>query len=247
MIKKVVALILLLCVFSISLLPSFNCALAEDSFCCVKDEGVFLFSSQTLDGDSILFEIPKTYFVKIVEEKESCFFVEYAESKDGFSKVFGYVKKEGLEKSSALSPLFPNLKISTIANTKVFNDPSLNSEVAFSLFKGQEVNFYGKSPDENLIFISFAGNFGYADISNFESFNIQNHPNFKEPVPSITPSTSTERPSPTPSTTDIAIETTVTPSENELSPTLQAILLTFIAIPTFIMVYLLFKSPKKKE
>lgn len=204
----------------------------ENFYMITSDEAIF-YSSENFVDESALFIIPKGYYVVVKSENTYGYAIEYSKTIGKYVKLSGFIKKEAATKSDAISPIFPDLTLSAIKSTTLYNEQQLKTFVV-SILSGQRVAVYGYSPDKTSAFVSFNSEFGYINLANFETFEIPPHP-----VNSLS-TTPKESSSPQPSSQAT--------STGELPKTLQILLIVFICIPVVVITILIFSfSPKEKK
>lgn len=118
-------------------------------------EQVYLYKTPTNDNSTlnVYFEIPRTFFVELVDNaNETFYFARY-------SNITGYVKKESVQAVSNTpnSPFLDNLKFRVYADLSrnIQTEPNLSSNtsslVASVPLYSRNLTFYGKIIGENLI------------------------------------------------------------------------------------------------
>lgn len=224
----------ILCVFlSIFTTLFFTPTAAENSsyYLVISDNALF-YCTENFEEESALFIIPKGYYVLIKSENTYGYAIEYSKTLGKYVKLSGYVKKEDVKKADAISPLSLDLSISAIKSTTLFNEETLKTSIV-SILSGQSVAFYGYSPNKTSAFCCFNNEFGYINLSNFESFQEPTHP-----VNSIS------SPSPAASSSPSAIPAT---ADGTLPKSLQILLIVFICIPVVVITILLFSFSSREK
>ena len=128
---------------------------SETYYAQIMFEQVYLYKTPTNDNSTlnVYFEIPKTYFVELLENANESFY--YAK----YSNIFGYVKKASVQAVSNTpnSPFLDNLKFRVYADLSrnMQTEPNLSSNtsslVASVPLYSRNLTFYGKIIGENLI------------------------------------------------------------------------------------------------
>jgi hypothetical protein len=132
----------------------------------------------SLASDSPLFNLPYTYYVKLLNETGSFFHVEvYGDQLT--PALDGYVPASMLF-SDGLSTPYPYLSLSIrSASTAVLYEDNQLTESLQYIFPEREMIYYGKlsSPQGIIYYVSYNNKLGYVKESNVYPFEIPNHPN----------------------------------------------------------------------
>ena len=196
----------------------------------IVEDDIYFYSNETLSPDDVLFSLPKSYYIKIISTGDLYYECAYADTANGYSKILGFVNKKDVEICDGISPLYPNVSLSTISQSNIYSQPSTASKIIISLFAGQNVEFYGFATDKNFLFVQAGDDFGYINIKNVETPSISEHP---LPLPETTPA-----PTPTPTDSPVITE----PISNNIPTTVQILLVIFIVIPVVIISIFLFSK-----
>lgn len=134
---------LCLLVFGILSFCSPNITFAnENSVCFARITGEQVFLQKDLQTTSVLFELPTSYFVKILSEAEDFFYVEY----DG---VFGYVGKADLTKVYETPKLpFPEnvcFNIFSAGSASLKTTPSADGQTLAYVSETKTLKYFGKT------------------------------------------------------------------------------------------------------
>lgn len=215
----------------ILLLVTFQVDLESKSYLLIESETYF-YSSPSFDESSKLFIVPKDFYVELISEFDGYYKVSYQSTSNGYIKLIGHVKAGDLSKESGRYPLYPDIEVTALKNTTLFEDKTLKVPIT-TILSGQSVFIYGATDDPTVAFCVFENETGYISTSSFESFEIPSHPINTEKQEEI--SQETEK-----------IDEKDTFSENILPSSIQTLLFIFIAIPVLLLTFLLF-SIKRKE
>lgn len=227
MLKNILSVLTAVVVFAATSLPA---ASASDKQYLLIGEDVAFYSLEPTGGDSALFTLPQDFYVALVSESDGYYKVSYQESDASYAKLYGYVEKSEVEKASPSFPLYPKIVVTALKNTVIYADKAMTTPVCYVL-SGQKVAVYGLS-EEGSAFAAFQGELGYVALSAFESFDVPTHPvntqkrldaKAKENEDKIEQNEEKE-----------------TFSDESLTKPVQSLLFVFIAIPVFILTFLLF-------
>lgn len=212
---------------------------AENSYYAkITEDNVCFYSSPSKNNLSCLFYIPKTYFVKLLDNENNDFY--YAKYKD----IYGYVlKNEVVVMSGTPTNPFANatFRVFSPEGLGLYTSPYLNenNKITQVPYLTQNITFYGIMSGEQVIpdksaewyycnYISNDNNYGFVysvfcdkltSISpNLETFDVVENPNFNQ----------------------------VTKSE-ELSGTSMAFIIIGVSLPCLVVVYLLLKPTLLKQ
>ncbi len=184
-----IILCFIVCFFAVSLsaFPQKKSVKAENNgkYLRVIEENVPFFADE--QGLEYIFNLPYTYYVKLLAEGEILSKVEYGAL--GGTALIGYVPTKSLynDDLSVISP-YPNLKIKTLCTTILYSDSEYTTQVQY-IFSGREMTFLGSSISTNGVyacFVEYNGRIGYVKDNDIIPFNLENHPNeltFLEPEP----------------------------------------------------------------
>lgn len=122
----------------------------ECDWCRIEQEHTLLYKStkDTSNANSVYFELPKTYFAKIIDSADNFFKVDY-------NSIIGFVLKDNvtLVYSKPITP-FPadiTLTISDIASATVRETPSVNGNLLGIIPNSETAFYYGKTTGEEAI------------------------------------------------------------------------------------------------
>ena len=203
--KYLCILILALCA---SLLPV-SPALADTvSWVRITQDNTRFYRNPTNMDADIMFELEKSYYLKVVSEQSYFYQVELMDNGNGFVKIYGYVKKTDVTPCDTVPelPLYPAVYISvTGSNAILYSACSTASQPLCSVFYGQQLNYYGSMTVANSkwYFVKTGETFAYIN-SAYASAPLINPPPTPlpgeetpepEPVEPNTDSEKTEQPS----------------------------------------------------
>ena len=141
--KYLCILILALCA---SLLPV-SPALADTvSWVRITQDNTRFYRNPTNMDADIMFELEKSYYLKVVSEQSYFYQVELMDNDNGFVKIYGYVKKTDVTPCDTVPelPLYPAVYVSvTGSNAILYSACSTASQPLCSVFYGQQLNYYG--------------------------------------------------------------------------------------------------------
>lgn len=231
--------IFLIFVLSIFSTCNFQISSAEISYYAkIIDENVCFYSSPTKNNLSSLFYIPRSYFVKILNNENEDFY--YAKYKD----IYGYVLKNEVVVMNG-TPIMPfanaTFRIFATGGLGLYTSPYLNenNKITQIPYLSQNLTYYGIMLGEQVIpdksaewyYCNYNGDdnyFGFVysvfcdkltTISpNTESFDVIDNPSFVETTPS-----------------------------QELSGTSMAFIIIGVSLPCLVVIYLLLKPTLLKE
>ncbi len=134
-------------VFCLSFLCPTNSVFSnEENFARISDDEVFLLKSQ--NNEDILFQLPTSYFVKILDESDDFFYVEF----DG---IFGYTPKDNLTKVYQTPNMpFPKditFSINNSVAAAIKTSPKNDSEILGFAPSNQKLKFFGKTVGDEAI------------------------------------------------------------------------------------------------
>jgi|GEM_PF-508616 len=203
--KYLCILILALCA---SLLPV-SPALADTvSWVRITQDNTRFYRNPTNMDADIMFELEKSYYLKVVSEQSYFYQVELMDNGNGFVKIYGYVKKTDVTPCDTVPelPLYPAVYISvTGSNAILYSACSTASQPLCSVFYGQQLNYYGSMTVANSkwYFVKTGETFAYINSAYASAPLINPHPTplpgeetpEPEPVEPNTDSEKTEQPS----------------------------------------------------
>ena len=175
--KKLIFILAFMLFFSpIIFTPNISVAQAENIYLrVINDETPFYLDNK---GENLLFYLPYTYYVKIINYGKDYTHVEcYGLSNTGLD---GYVPNDilfddGLE---VINP-YPDVKIQTAKTCVLYKNSNLSEEIQF-IFPDRQLDYYGKysfTNGENLYYVGYNSKLGYVKEQDVVPFIIENHPN----------------------------------------------------------------------
>lgn len=203
--KYLCILILALCA---SLLPV-SPALADTvSWVRITQDNTRFYRNPTNMDADIMFELEKSYYLKVVSEQSYFYQVELMDNDNGFVKIYGYVKKTDVTPCDTVPelPLYPAVYVSvTGSNAILYSACSTASQPLCSVFYGQQLNYYGSMTVANSkwYFVKTGETFAYINSAYASAPLINPHPTplpgeetpEPEPIEPNTDSEKTEQPS----------------------------------------------------
>ena len=220
---------------TIFLFPKHNVVLAESpEYLRVLSDGAIIYSDPNLTEP--MFEIPKTYYVKI-ENKTSYFVkVSYGDGSKDCPVIIGYMNESDLTPAltQPTNP-FSIIKVSTDTSDILFNDVELKTPY-FNLPKNEVMFYYGeiKSNDRVLCYVYYSKKLGYVDKTCLNPFSITPNPDPTQNEIDI-PEKEEEESTNQPTTQSLLI------GEN-----LQVLIIIGISVVSISVVYFLFKPQKNR-
>ena len=173
--KKILIFLAILISVFFSTYPSIKTVNAENSYLRVITEDTPFYSDK--NGEELLFYLPYTYYVKILEYHNEYAHVE-CYGKNSVA-IDGYVPKDMLfyDGLPVINP-FLDVKINTSIPAVLYADKTLKTAIQY-VFPSRELDYYGvfKGETENLYFVGYNGKLGYVRESEIIPFVIENHPN----------------------------------------------------------------------
>lgn len=202
-------------------------------------ERVIIYKSPVEHADYAMFSVPLSYYVTIVGEESTFYVVEYQNNSDGFSKIYGYIKKSELntDNQNPSAPLYYQTSLSVITSSCfIYTKPDDTAETLATSLKEQNLKFYGKiySSDKESVFyyVKFGNVLGYVPaISCSAPAQVLN----PDPLPATEPEESVQ-PSPSVNADDTAKKTDV----------FQIVFIAAITVAALIIVYSMFHTGKNK-
>lgn len=130
-------------------------------------------------GKTLLFYLPYTYYVKVLEEGAFYTHVE-CYGTGGAAAIDGFVPSDMLyyDGLSVKNP-YAEVKLTTLSSAVLYSDSSLNTALQY-IFSGRTLNYYGALPLGENSFIYFVGyndRLGYIKEADVMPFTIENHQN----------------------------------------------------------------------
>ncbi len=200
----------------------------------VLTDGAIIYS----DGDLTepMFEIPKTYYVKVESKISSTVKVSYGDGSKDCPVIIGYMSETDLSPAT-VEPTAPFsiIKVSTDTSDILFNDVELKTPY-FNLPKNEVMYYYGEieSGDKVLCYVYYSKKLGYVDKTCLNPFSVTPNP---DPIESEEEPPTNEEP-----TTDKQPTVSTFP----LGENLQLIIIVGISVVSISVVYFLFKPQKNR-
>ncbi len=203
----------------------------------VLEENVYIYQDALCTQK--IFEIPKTYYVKIENFSQEFARVSYGYENSGYPVIIGYMKVSELT-ACQTTPTNPYnlIKVSTSISDVLFNDPALN-KAYFNVASSSFMTFYGYYVLENgtkLCYVYCNNKLGYIDVNSLNPFTL---PLNTDPLPSVDPL-------PDDDSDNNEQNQTVNPPSNLKGEGLQIIIIVGISIICISIVYTIFKPSKNK-
>ncbi len=172
----------ILCLFIPS--PSTVSAQSKNGYARIINENTPFYSdSQGLD---LLFYLPYTYYVKVIQTQNEFLHVEYGGYSNNLT-IDGYVLKSQVYfDEHAVSSPYPNVQVQTSDGCTLYKTSTM-LEPVMHIFKDRTVKPYGTSvaPDGSIVYyVSYNNTLGYVYEKHLKPFTLNNHPNpltFLEP------------------------------------------------------------------
>lgn len=123
--------------------------------------------------------LPKTYFVRLLEETETAFHIEFGAQ--NLPKIDGFVPKKYLTVSPLedYSSAYPLVTLTTKDTAVLYADFTLDTALLY-LFKNRSMQYYGFYRHEDgtfSYFVSYNGKLGFVKEESLFAFTIPEHPN----------------------------------------------------------------------
>lgn len=142
----------------------------------INDNTPFFSDSNGLD---LLFYLPYTYYVKVIETQNEFLHVEYGGYSDNLT-IDGYVLKSQVYFDElVVSSPYPNVQVQTCDGCALYKTSSM-LEPVMHIFKDRTVKPYGTSvaPDGSIVyFVSYNNTLGYVYEKHLKPFTLNNHSN----------------------------------------------------------------------
>ena len=235
MLKNILSVLTAVVVFAAAS-PLPDTSASDKQYLLIGKDAAF-YSLEPTGGDSALFTLPRDFYVALVSESDGYYKVSYQESDSSYAKLYGYVEKSAVEKASPSFPLYPKIVVTALKNTVIYADKAMTTPVC-SVLSGQKAAVYGLS-EEGAAFATFHGEFGYVALSAFESFDAPTHPVNTQKRLDAEAKENEDK------TKDNDGKETF--SEEPLTKPVQNLLFVFIAIPVFILTFLLFSLKRNSR
>ena len=213
--------------------PKSNVLAKNVEYMRVLKDGAIIY----LDADLLepIFEIPKTYYVKVESRLGDTVKVSYGDNGKDCPVIIGYMPLSSLTEIDyePTSPFFI-IKVSTDTTDILFNDAELKNPY-FNIPKNEIMYYYGeiKHGDVILCYVYYSKKLGYVDKTCLNPFSITPNPDevyIETPTDTKQPQTDSKEPSKT----------------LELGENLQLLIIIGISVVSISVVYFLFKPQKNK-
>ncbi len=175
--KKTITLILSALIIATQLISVKTARADQSEYYRIVDSETPFFSDNL--GQNLLFYLPYTYYVKMLENGGEFSHVEcYGEGNTAL--IDGYVPSEKLfcDGLKTTSP-YLSLDIKTLTNTVLYTDATLSTPIQY-VFSGRNLKYFGEMPlngGTKCFFVSYNDKLGYVKESDVEPFEVENHPN----------------------------------------------------------------------
>lgn len=130
------------------------------------------------EGKNLLFYLPYTYYVKIIEKGEILSQVEYGGGR--LVPIDGYVPTDMLFSDNlAVEKAYPEITVRTLETASLYSDSNCNVRSQY-VFADRTAVYYGTlsvSDSVHLIYVSYNDRLGYLKESCVQPFSLPNHPN----------------------------------------------------------------------
>ncbi len=232
--KKFIVLIIVF----LLLMPVNNIAIAKTDYeyamiCC--DNAPFYADASC---SIVKFNLPKTYFVKVVEIYTNYSRVIYMNSNQNLPKVEGYVENVNLEfVDYCPNNPSPNVILTLNSDEVLFSD-LINLTPKAVLSNNATANYYGEINfgGETYVYVYSQGYIGYARKVAFNSFQLPNHESYVEETYSSSNTNSN----------DITSNDNINKEESENVSSQHVIVISLILLAIVFIAFLFFKPNDKK-
>ena len=225
---------LYLLTLSFFLIPSPTSAAAEE-YVRAEKEGIGFYKTPTAVDSEILFYLEKSYYLKITETGNVFYQVSLFDGTDGFSKIYGYVKKSDVSVvyETPAAPIYPEEKLTVTKTTSLYPLPNSDESLSTCL-QNQQARYYGMLPynEDVYYYVRFGNEFGYLKSTDVSAPQIPLHPT-PLPEPELPPDDDNTKPPEKP------------PAQTADGTQLALVLL--ICIPAVVIVVVLFLPNKKRR
>ncbi len=120
----------------------------EEYYAKVTEDDIYLYSSPSSLSANQLFEIPKSYFLVIMAEKEDFYYARY-------NDVYGYVRKSQVSvmDGTPQSPFYStSFRVFSLGGLPLYSKPSSQSEMISQVpYLAENLVYYGKVTGEHLV------------------------------------------------------------------------------------------------
>lgn len=176
--KKIAYLSIIMTLLSLFIpSPSVANAQSTNGYARIINDNTPFFSDST--GLDLLFYLPYTYYVKVIETQNEFLHVEYGGYSDNLT-IDGYVLKSQVYFDElVVSSPYPNVQVQTCDGCALYKTSSM-LEPVMHIFKDRTVKPYGTSvaPDGSIIYyVSYNNTLGYVYEKHLKPFTLNNHSN----------------------------------------------------------------------
>ena len=149
-------------------------ATVQTHFVRVEETQVCFYASPADVTSEVLFYLPQSYYLTVVDEGPAFYQVTIFDNTDGFYKIAGYVKKSAVSAcdETPVAPLYPKETLYALNNTQLCSSPQ--GGILCSTLKGQPMLYYGTLGEWH--YVLFGGEFGYVRASDATLPQIALHP-----------------------------------------------------------------------
>lgn len=130
----------------------------------VVDKNVCLYA--TAESSKILFQLPISYYLRVLSEEGSLFLVSVMENEANFPQITGYVWRSEVEicDEPPKTPYYPTERIVVDADSAQLKlTPTPSSDTIITVTNSQKMSYYGMTESYGQIwyYVYFCGKFGY--------------------------------------------------------------------------------------
>lgn len=145
----------------------------------VTNDNVCLYA--TAESSKILFQLPKSYYLRVLSEEGSLLLVSVMENETNFPQITGYVWLSEVEicDEAPETPYYPTERITVDADSAQLKlTPTPSSETIIVITNSQKMSYYGSvtSYGQTWYYVYFCGKFGYVSADNVTEPTIDLHP-----------------------------------------------------------------------
>lgn len=170
--KKLLSIIMIF----ILIAPSNILVYGQENYFRVIKENAYLY--ETPSKQNILFQLPYSYYVKVLQEKGDLYQIEiYGE--ENTPSFFGYTEKENLfqDDLEVISP-YPVETVKTCISTIMYSDAECKEKQNY-IFPEKTLNYYGEITvaEETVYLIGYGERIGYVKKNDLYPFTLPLHSN----------------------------------------------------------------------
>ena len=149
------------------------------------DTNAIIYKAPVEHKDFAMFVLPLSFYVTIISEEGMFYAVEYQDSSDGFTKIYGYIPKNALdtENQNPSMPLYLKDELSVLSDSYIYTRPDTTADAVSSCLKSQSVKYYGNLSNQKgeiFYFVKFGTVMGYIPSSNCSLLDYELNP---DPLP----------------------------------------------------------------